>query len=268
MLLSASRSLKRGTSKLAQWEISGAWVQSFHSIWVLCQSLRLLFLNLTTRFLRIEMVTWIRSSNIHTCKPQWSSAVCALHSQTQALAVLCPALIPKGRSTGKDSKTTIQKLWFFFNGYQARNYKSGMKSLTFWPARYREKKSNHFSCCRFFLRCIRRELGTLGVICWVYPFWQSEDVFPSFCSKSAEKRPCLQDLASFHDVILVSPNSALRYLSIYLEMLYWREWLLFQLYSYITGSRFWPLASFFRLFSVHSSICAISKEKKVIKLPW
>lgn len=39
-------------------------------------------------------------------------------------------------------------------------------------------------------------------------------------------------------------------------------WMWLHIYSSITGSRFWPLAAFFRLFSVYSSICAISKEKK------
>lgn len=226
------------------------------------------FLNLTTRFLRLELVIWTRSSKVHTCKPDGSSAVCALHCQTQARAVLCPALFQKEGSAGKDPRAMIQKLWFFFNRYQARNDTFGMKCLTFWPANYREKKSNHFSCFRYFLRCMRRELGTIGVMCWIYPFWQSEAVFPSSCSKNAEKRPCLQDLTSYENVVDVLPNSALRYLSVYLEMLYWSEGLWLQLYSNITGSRFWPLAAFFRLFSVHSSICAISKEKKVVMLPW
>jgi len=29
----------------------------------------------------------------------------------------------------------------------------------------------------------------------------------------------------------------------------------------VTGSGFWPLAAFFRRFLVHSSVCAISREK-------
>lgn len=63
-------------------------------------------------------------------------------------------------------------------------------------------------------------------------------------------------------------HTVLSYLTINLEILYCSHWMWFHIYSSITGSRFWPLAAFFRLFSVYSSICAISREKKVIMLPW
>lgn len=172
-------------------------------------------------------------------------SVCALHCHTQALPVLCPALfqkegvrgkIQKPRSKSSDSFSTITKLGMINEAW------------SLLACQLQRKKSNHFSCFRFFPRCMRRELGTLGIVCWVYPFLQSEAVVPSFCSKNAEKRPCLHDLVSYHDSVHVSPNSALMYLSVYLEMLYWSEWLWFQLYRNITGTRFEPLAAFFQTF--------------------
>lgn len=163
------------------------------------------------------MVTRIRSSKVHTCKPHWSSAVCVLCTVTHRHCPCSVLLCSKRKEYRERSKSHDPKALIPFQHYQARNDKCGMKSF---GLPITEKKSNHFSCFRFFPRCMRRELGTLGIVCWVYPFLQSEAVVPSFCSKNAEKRPCLHDLVSYHDAVHVSPNSALMYLSVYLEMLY------------------------------------------------
>jgi len=106
----------------------------------------------------------------HRCRPHGSSAEWDLHCQTLTLLVLCPPLLQKGGSAGKDPKDRIQKLWFFFSLYQTRNDKFGMNSLAFWTTNYREKHPNNLSCYSFFLTGTRAELGHLQVMCWVYPF--------------------------------------------------------------------------------------------------
>lgn len=130
-----------------------------------------------------------------------------------------------------------------------------MNSPDFWTTIYREKNPTNFQT---FPNRHKRTWCSRSNIMGLPPFDNIRLYSYLSAVKNPEKKPCQQDLLSYHNAAHISPYCAL--------LPYHKSgdtlWMWVHIYSSITGSRFWPLAAFFRLFSVYSSICAISKEKK------